>query len=193
MHIISIIFEHYIQERSTLINDKIQEKFNTISFFLKETKRDRIDLKNNLQKSYPLSYILDVLEKAAKLFEKGQYYEPACTLSEILTIFYSKTKNRKSVTFNTFSDQMRKSIQSSNEKQDRFFPTFYRIKIFSQIFKEDETQFVYKMPRFCKLYQVVKMIKTMLSQYGEIELIDHSGNVNKSQFSSDKIYVQITK
>eukprot|EP01080_Neovahlkampfia_damariscottae_P009462 gene9462-1668_t len=193
VHIVSIIFEHYIQEKSELITEKIEEKFNTISFFLKETKTERIYLKNDLQSTYKLPFILDLLEKAAKLFEKGQYFEPACTLSEILTVFYSKTKNRKSVTFHSFSDQMRKSIQMSNEKQDRFFPTFYRIKIFSQILgKEDESQFIYKMPRFCKLYQVVKMIKTMLSQYGEIELIDHSGNVNKSQFSAEKIYVQIT-
>jgi hypothetical protein len=161
---------------------------------LSETKHERIDLKNKFEETYKLPFITDLLEKAAKLFEKGQYYEPACTLSEILSIFYSETKSRKSITFITFSDQMRKSIQLSNENKDRFFPTFYRVKLFSPLLgKENETHFIYKMPRFFKLYQVVKLIKTFLSPYGEIELIDHSGNVNKSHLSSEKIYVQITK
>jgi hypothetical protein len=54
-------------------------------------------------------------------------------------------------------------------------------------------QFIYKMKKNCKLYEVVKLVKEWTKKNGNVQLIEHSGAVDLvNEVKEGNIYAQIT-
>lgn len=140
-----------------------------------------LDLSNIHSKEFKEEFIISILENVIHLLNQGEYFEIEAKFTNILHQFYQKNHKEFIKKESLISDQ------------PRYFSTYYRITLFSPLLgSEDGQSYIYKMSKFAKLYQVVKMVKSLISDLAPVELIDHSGKVDKGSLSHEKIHVQIT-
>lgn len=175
-NILTIILEHL---EKTKINYLTESEILELKSLSSISIPKDLDLSNIYSIEFKEENVLLLIERIIQILNQAEYYEHQSKFSNILNQIYQ----RKGINYHL------KEIK----EETRYFPMYYRITIFSPLFgTEDGISYIYKMGKFVKLYQVVKMIKSLISDLAPIELIDHSGKVDKGNLSNERIYVQIT-
>jgi hypothetical protein len=136
--------------------------------------------------------IIKLLEECISLLEQGEYYEHAISIYKLLTAIYEKSQNYKKLA--SCYEQMRilyENIDQSTKLKNRYFATYYRVTMYGSAVPEELNgkQFIYKMPKLYKLFQMVKKVKEMFTNIEVDKLPDHA---DLSKLDPNKIYVQIT-
>jgi hypothetical protein len=143
--------------------------------------------KNSDSENFNFNIFENAVNDILVVNEKAGNYEHSIILSNFII---QLSKNEK------LNLEYEKKIKNYEEKlkEDRYFEMYYRVRMYGKkLLKENGKDYIFKFPKFTKLYKVVTYFKESLSYLGTVEVLDHSKAVGSSYFEDfEKIYIQIT-
>lgn len=174
IRILAIVFEHLKAARSPVLQHIPVNKIWLVAPFLTSHINASVD-KLRYSDYHPHSQeftdrgIIKLLKTTIDYLEKAEYYEHAAVLYKILVAFFERQHKFKEIAgLYSKMQGLYEAIDQSIKTKNRYLATYWRIKYYGKKVEDTEIKgrnlgYVYKMRRFCKLNQLVKLFKVYFS------------------------------